>query len=94
MGIRISAGPRADQANGHGRRTAIWRSLISLVGLAVALLVPRLLIPIAEDFQFVSFTRDGLLRVALAPLILARDANYIYSIVGLRPAGPDAGAAQ
>ena len=44
-------------------------------------MLPRLLIPVAEDFQFVSFTRDGLLRAVLAPLILARDANFIYSLL-------------
>ena len=56
-------------------------ALISAAGLVFALVLPRLLIPVAEDFQFVSFTRDGLLRVALAPFILARDANFIYSLV-------------
>ncbi len=60
---------------------ALQQALISLVGLAVALLLPRLLIPIAEDFQFANFTRDGLLRALLAPLIPARDANYIFSLV-------------
>ena len=70
------------QPEHHARRhEAIQQALIATFGLAFALALPRLLIPIAEDFQFVSVTRDGLLRAALAPLILARDANFLYSLV-------------
>ena len=66
----------------RARKRAVYQqALISAVGLVFALVLPRLLIPVAEDFQFVSFTRDGLLRAALAPFILARDANFIYSVV-------------
>ncbi|HET6846498.1 MAG TPA: hypothetical protein VFH29_06655 [Anaerolineales bacterium] len=64
-----------------GGRAAIVQSLIAALGLSVALLLPRLLIPVAEDFQFATLTRDGLLRSLLAPLILARDANFIYSLL-------------
>ncbi len=65
----------------HPRLTRSHQILISAIGLAVALGLPRLLIPVAEDFQFVSLTRDGLLRLALAPFIPSRDANFIYSVL-------------
>jgi hypothetical protein len=55
--------------------------LLSVVGLGMAAGLPRLLIPVSTDFQFASLTRDGVLRVLLAPLVLARDANFLYSIV-------------
>ena len=44
-------------------------------------MLPRLLIPVAEDFQFVSFSGTDCSGSALAPFILARDANFIYSLV-------------
>jgi hypothetical protein len=56
-------------------------TLTSVLGLGVALGIPRLLIPVVEDFQFVSLSRDGLLRMLLAPLVLARDANFLYSLI-------------
>jgi hypothetical protein len=67
--------------NQFARSIALRQAVISALGLALALLVPRLLIPIAEDFQFASLTRDGLLRAVLAPLIPIRDVNFIYSLV-------------
>jgi hypothetical protein len=39
------------------------------------------MIPVTEDSQFASFTRDGMLRVLLAPLVLPRDANFLYSVI-------------
>ena len=70
-------------------------SLISAVGLVAALGLPRLLIPVAEDYQFASLTRDGLLRVVLAPLVLPRDANFLYSVIAyLLPSLMIAGAAE
>ena len=67
-------------SDARSRRKAAVELLISLVGLAAALVLPRLLIPIEENFQFVSLSRDGMLRVVLAPFIPARDANFIYSL--------------
>jgi len=63
------------------RRRVFVQTVISVIALGVALILPRVLIPIAEDFQFVSLTRDGVLRVLLAPLVLARDFNLAYSLV-------------
>jgi hypothetical protein len=67
--------------NAASRATVSWQAVTAALGLAVAFVVPRLLIPISEDYQFVSLTRDGLLRAILAPFILARDANYIYAVL-------------
>jgi hypothetical protein len=61
------------------RRTNVELA-ISAGALGAALVLPRVLIPIVEDFQFAGFTRDGVLRPLLAPFILARDANFIYSL--------------
>jgi hypothetical protein len=58
----------------------VREATISLVGIIVAIAGPRLLIPVVEDYQFVSLTKDGLLRAALAPFVLARDANFLFSI--------------
>jgi hypothetical protein len=63
------------------RRRAIIELAVSMGALSAALLLPRVLIPIVEDFQFASLSRDGVLRPLLAPFILARDANFIYSMV-------------
>jgi hypothetical protein len=63
------------------RRKAVTESAASAVGLALALLIPRIVIPVAEDFQFASLTPDGILRSLLAPLILVRDANFAFSAI-------------
>jgi hypothetical protein len=53
----------------------------SLLGLIAAVGLPRLLIPVAENFQFAGLSRDGILRILIAPLVLPRDLNFIYSLV-------------
>ena len=64
----------------QARRRITAETLISTIGLGLALALPRALIPTVEDFQFAGFTRDGMLRALLSPFILARDANFIYSV--------------
>jgi hypothetical protein len=71
----------ADAAPSESRRRQTSETIIGIAGLAVALLVPRMLIPVAEDFQFVSLTRDGITRAVLAPFVLARDLNFAYTIL-------------
>lgn len=63
------------------RRSVRLQVAVAAAGLALALIVPRVVIPISEDFQFVSFSRDGILRGLLAPLILARDANFLFALL-------------
>lgn len=69
----------AEAVSTESRRRQTSDMVIGIAGLAVALLVPRMLIPVVEDFQFVSLTRDGIMRAVLAPFVLARDANFIYT---------------
>ena len=64
-----------------GRPALLPKALISAIALVAALGLPRLLIPVSEDFQFASLTRDGLLRILLSPLVLPRDANFVYSVI-------------
>jgi hypothetical protein len=63
------------------RRAALLQAGSAGVALAAAMIIPRLLIPVAEDFQFVGFSRDGILRGVLAPFILSRDANFLYALI-------------
>ena len=62
------------------RSTAIKQTAISALCLVVAIGLPRLLIPVAENYQFADLSIDGLLRVLLAPLVLSRDANFFYTL--------------
>jgi len=71
------ASPDADRP--RPRQQLLREAFVSTLALALALGLPRLLIPVAEDYQFASLTRDGVLRVLLAPLILPRDANFVYA---------------
>ena len=63
------------------RRSFLSQSWVSVLTLILALGLPRLLIPVTEDFQFVSLTPDGLLRGLLAPLIFTRDINFVYTLI-------------
>lgn len=63
------------------RRTFRIQAALSALGLALALGLPRLLLPVSQDFQFVNLSADGLLRGALAVFILPRDINFLYSIL-------------
>ncbi len=54
---------------------------LSILGLALALGLPRLILPIEADFQFVSLTPDGILRGVLAPFIITHDINFIYTLL-------------
>lgn len=62
------------------RRTFRIQAALSALGLALALGLPRLLLPVSQDFQFVSLSVDGLLRGLLAIFILPRDINFLYSL--------------
>ena len=63
------------------RRRILTELPIAAMGLAAAIMLPRLLIPVVESFQFADLSRDGLLRAVLSPLVLSRDVNFAYSIV-------------
>ncbi|MBI3172776.1 MAG: hypothetical protein HYZ25_03585 [Chloroflexi bacterium] len=54
---------------------------LSILGLVLALGLPRLILPIEADFQFISLTPDGILRGVLAPFIITRDINFVYTLL-------------
>ena len=54
---------------------------LSILGLALALGLPRLILPIEADFQFISLTPEGILRGVLAPFIITRDINFVYTLL-------------
>ncbi|HEX8993004.1 MAG TPA: hypothetical protein VF784_15085 [Anaerolineales bacterium] len=63
-------------------RPAVVREVsVSIVALILAIGLPRLLIPVAENFQFAALSRNGILRVLIAPLVLSRDVNYLYTLI-------------
>lgn len=66
---------------GRPAPTGRVQAIASVLALVVAVGLPRVLIPVTEDFQFADLTRGGLLRMLLAPLVLSRDANFIYSLI-------------
>jgi len=62
------------------KRRTIIELAISVAALGARPRDPRVLIPVVEDFQFAGFNREGVLRPA-GTFILARDANFLYTIV-------------
>jgi hypothetical protein len=62
------------------RRTFLKELVLSVLGLTLAIGLPRLLIPVNENYQFADLSADGLLRVLLAPLVLTRDLIFLYSL--------------
>lgn len=63
------------------RRKFYAQAGLSILGLALALGLPRLILPIEADFQFISLTPDGILRGLLAPFIVTRDINFVYTLL-------------
>lgn len=63
------------------RRQFYLQAGLSVLGLGLALGLPRLILPIEADFQFISLTPDGILRGVLAPFIITRDINFIYTLL-------------
>lgn len=79
--LGVLALERRHGAAGTKRREVLGPLLISAVSLGAAILIPRLIIPVAEDYQMASPTRDGILRILIAPLVLSRDANFAYTLL-------------
>ena len=67
-------------ASRKDRLVLFKETIITIAGLVLAVIIPRLLIPVHESFQFVDLNPDGILRALLAPFILTRDVNFIYSL--------------
>ena len=67
-------------APGRDRRTFLKEIVLSALGLTLAIGLPRLLIPVNENYQFADLSADGILRALLAPLVLTRDLVFLYSV--------------
>ncbi len=63
------------------RSIVLREAAVSVIGILLAIGLPRILIPVAENYQFADFSLVGLLRVLLAPLVLVRDVNFLYTVV-------------
>lgn len=58
----------------------IKQAAISTICLAPAILLPRLLIPVTENYQLVGLSGDALLTTVILPFIPSVDVNFIFSI--------------
>jgi hypothetical protein len=68
-------------ASRRDRPIFIRELVVSALGLALAIGLPRLLIPVTESFDFVELSPIGILRVLIAPLVLTRDFNFVFSVI-------------
>jgi hypothetical protein len=63
-------------------RSVILKQIIfSAVFLLPAIVLPRVLIPVTENYQIVGLSQDGMLTALLLPLIPTVDINFIFSII-------------
>jgi hypothetical protein len=53
----------------------------SAIFLLTAIILPRVLIPITENYQIVGLSQDGMLTALLLPLIPTVDINFVFSIL-------------
>jgi hypothetical protein len=70
---------------------ASWRSqehvnvmkhtIFSAIFLLPAIILPRLLIPVTENYQIIGLSLDGILTALLLPLVPTIDINFIFSIL-------------
>ncbi len=65
---------------GEERKAFIWQTVASVVCLAPAILLPRLLIPVTENYQIVGFSKDAIITTLLLPFFPSVDVNFIFSI--------------
>jgi len=63
------------------QRVVIRNSLISALFIFPAILLPRVLIPVTENYQIVGLSQDGILTALLLPLVPTIDINFIFSLL-------------
>ena len=63
------------------RNLLIRQAVISIVLLLPAIVLPRILIPVTENYQIVDLSKNGLITALLLPLIPSVSVNFIFSIV-------------
>jgi hypothetical protein len=62
-------------------RTLFVRNVsLSAVFMLPAIFLPRILIPVTENYQIVGLSQDGILTALLLPLIPTVDINFIFSL--------------
>ncbi|MCE9647900.1 MAG: hypothetical protein K8S20_18040 [Chloroflexi bacterium] len=66
-------------APGEDGKTWVRQLVTSMIFLIPAILLPRILIPVSENFQLLSLSREGLMNVLLLPLIPSISLNFIFS---------------
>jgi hypothetical protein len=62
------------------RATTFTRAFFSALFLLPAIILPRALIPVTENYQIVNLSSNGILTALLLPLIPTVDINFIFSI--------------
>jgi hypothetical protein len=70
-------------ANWHSeeRTTSIKYIFFSTILLLPAIVLPRVLIPVTENYQIVGLSQNGILTALLLPLIPAVDINFVFSLL-------------
>jgi len=63
------------------RATNISQLFFSALFLLPAIILPRVLIPVTENYQIVGFSPNGILTAILLPLMPTVDVNFIFSIL-------------
>lgn len=63
------------------RNLFIKQAILSAAFMLPAIVLPRLFIPVTENYQIVGLTPDGLINALILPLIPSVDVNFIFSIV-------------
>lgn len=59
----------------------IKHTIFSTIFLLPVIVLPRLLIPVTENYQIVGLSQDGILTALLLPLIPTVDINFIFSLL-------------
>lgn len=55
--------------------------LPSLIGIAVAVILPRILIPVTKDIQSIPFSLEGIRRLFRLPTDHRRNLNFVFSVL-------------
>lgn len=64
----------------ENRNVFIKQAVVSAFCILPAILLPRLLIPVTENYQIVGLSQDGLINTLILPFIPSVDVNFIFSI--------------
>ncbi len=66
----------------------IGQASLSALFLLPAVIMPRLLIPVTENYQIAGLSPEAILTTLLMPLIPSVSINFIFSILAYLPAAP------